>query len=142
MYRPVQAQLSVVCRSIRPHILRRPPHLGTRVPLRTACTKPPARPRLIPRNRSLSTMSDSQPQKFTYFVYAPDYTDAEAFNRRLSVRQQHLERVVALKNEGVIRELFTSSLRPTSQSLTPRRSLQGREASSLLLKRSIRTRRR
>lgn len=47
-------------------------------------------------------MTDSQPKKSYFFVYAPDYTDPEAFGRRLSVRQQHLAGVMALKDQGVI----------------------------------------
>lgn len=47
-------------------------------------------------------MSDSQPKKFTFFVYAPDYTDAEVLNRRMSVRQQHLANVKVLREQGIM----------------------------------------
>ncbi|OBZ65882.1 hypothetical protein A0H81_14198 [Grifola frondosa] len=38
----------------------------------------------------LSSLSPTMPHLFV--VYLPDYTDAEAFQRRLSVRQAHLEK--------------------------------------------------
>ncbi|EMD33191.1 hypothetical protein CERSUDRAFT_126342 [Gelatoporia subvermispora B] len=41
--------------------------------------------------------------KFTFLVYAPDYTDAEAPQRRLAVRPKHLEGARQLVAEGVIR---------------------------------------
>ncbi|OCH93470.1 hypothetical protein OBBRIDRAFT_790176 [Obba rivulosa] len=38
-----------------------------------------------------------------FLVYAPDYTDAEAFQRRLSVRPKHIEGAQKLVADGVIK---------------------------------------
>jgi len=38
-------------------------------------------------------MSTSAEPKKLFFVYAPDYADSDALNRRLKVRQQHLDGV-------------------------------------------------
>jgi hypothetical protein len=41
----------------------------------------------------------SAPTTPRFYIYAPDYTDPEAFSRRLSVRETHLERAgVAIKS--------------------------------------------
>lgn len=48
--------------------------------------------------RTFANMSN----KFTFLVYAPDYTDAEAFSRRMAVRDQHLARAKSLLQEGVV----------------------------------------
>jgi uncharacterized protein YciI len=36
-----------------------------------------------------------------YLIIADDYTDGEALNRRLAVREKHLERMKAEKEKGV-----------------------------------------
>ncbi|GJE97297.1 YCII domain-containing protein [Phanerochaete sordida] len=41
--------------------------------------------------------------KHTFAVYAPDYTDPEAFSRRMAVRATHLVRVKSMKEEGLLR---------------------------------------
>jgi len=41
----------------------------------------------------VQTMSTSAEPKKLFFVYAPDYADSDALNRRLKVRQQHLDGV-------------------------------------------------
>ncbi|KAL0956198.1 hypothetical protein HGRIS_002355 [Hohenbuehelia grisea] len=46
-------------------------------------------------------MAEPTLQKF--FVYAPDYTDEGTFQRRMSVRPKHLEKIAELKNAGKIR---------------------------------------
>ncbi|KAI0079813.1 hypothetical protein K474DRAFT_1591297 [Panus rudis PR-1116 ss-1] len=49
-------------------------------------------------------MSDSTPSfKYYFAVWAPDYTDPEALNRRLAVRPQHLEGARALIEKGHIK---------------------------------------
>jgi hypothetical protein len=47
--------------------------------------------------RAMSTTAE--PKKL-FFVYAPDYTDPDAMNRRLKVRQQHLDNVRPLIESG------------------------------------------
>jgi uncharacterized protein len=42
------------------------------------------------------------PGTYVFFVYAPDYTDPDAFNRRLSVRSQHLDRMLGLGKKGIL----------------------------------------
>lgn len=44
----------------------------------------------------------SEVKTYVFFVYAPDYTDPDAFNRRLSVRSQHLERMGTLGKKGIL----------------------------------------
>jgi len=43
------------------------------------------------------------PAKSQFVIWAPDYTDAEALNRRLAVRGQHIQKVVELFKTGVIK---------------------------------------
>ncbi|KAI0343501.1 hypothetical protein BDW22DRAFT_1355949 [Trametopsis cervina] len=38
-----------------------------------------------------------------YIAFAPDYTDAEAYSRRMSVRPKHLERIHAFTKSGILR---------------------------------------
>lgn len=54
-------------------------------------------------------MAESQPNKLPFFVYAPDYTDEEAFNRRLSVREQHIAGVKALNEQGIMSKLLIAT---------------------------------
>lgn len=49
------------------------------------------------------TMSDSKPQTYSFLVYAPDYTDADALSRRLAVREQHLANAKAAIQSGFLR---------------------------------------
>jgi uncharacterized protein YciI len=44
----------------------------------------------------------AEPQKHVFLVYAPDKTDSEALQRRLSVREQHLANAKKLHEQGVI----------------------------------------
>lgn len=44
-----------------------------------------------------------------FFVYAPDYTDADGVARRLSVREKHLEGAKRITQQGLLR---TSSTPP------------------------------
>ncbi|KAH8112265.1 hypothetical protein DFH11DRAFT_1511928 [Phellopilus nigrolimitatus] len=48
-------------------------------------------------------MSTTAPAAFQFIVYAPDKTDAGAFQRRLSVREKHLENAKTLGSSGVIK---------------------------------------
>lgn len=44
----------------------------------------------------------STAEKFEFVVYAPDYTDPEALQRRLAVRAQHLAKAQTLHDSGVV----------------------------------------
>ena len=58
-------------------------------------------------------MSDITKAKYTFMVYAPDYTDPETYSRRMAVRQQHLDNAKSLKLQGVMRAhagLMTSNV--------------------------------
>lgn len=46
-------------------------------------------------------MSDNSPKKHTFLLYAPDYTDPDALNRRLAVRPKHLENAKVMFEGGV-----------------------------------------
>ncbi|KAI0821108.1 hypothetical protein BC629DRAFT_1587421 [Irpex lacteus] len=48
-------------------------------------------------------MSNNTPKKYTFLLYAPDYTDSEAPNRRLAVRPKHLENAKVMFEGGVSR---------------------------------------
>ncbi|KAI0258813.1 hypothetical protein BC834DRAFT_909384 [Gloeopeniophorella convolvens] len=48
-------------------------------------------------------MSTDAPAKQTFVVWAPDYTDAEAFSRRLAIRAEHLEGIKQLVAGGWIK---------------------------------------
>ncbi|KAJ7698617.1 hypothetical protein B0H17DRAFT_1196720 [Mycena rosella] len=48
-------------------------------------------------------MSSAAPGLPRFFVYAPDKTDPDVFDRRLSVRAKHLENAAKAMNAGVIR---------------------------------------
>lgn len=48
-------------------------------------------------------MSESKPQTYSFLVYAPDYTDADALSRRLAVREQHLANAKASLQSGFLR---------------------------------------
>ncbi|KAJ8596358.1 hypothetical protein M405DRAFT_871407 [Rhizopogon salebrosus TDB-379] len=48
-------------------------------------------------------MSSSTPSLPKFIVWAPDYTDDGALQRRLAVRPSHLENVKTLINQGIIR---------------------------------------
>ena len=39
---------------------------------------------------------------YTFAVWAPDYTDPDALNRRLAVRPKHFENAKPLINSGVM----------------------------------------
>lgn len=54
------------------------------------------------QTRTLSSMSDAAQKKFTFVLYAPDYTDPEAYSRRMSVRQSHLDNAHVLKGNGAL----------------------------------------
>lgn len=41
-----------------------------------------------------------------FLLYAPDYTDADAFNRRLAVRPQHLENSKLVVQQGILSTLY------------------------------------
>ncbi|KAI0691509.1 hypothetical protein BC835DRAFT_1360227 [Cytidiella melzeri] len=45
----------------------------------------------------------SESKTYIFFVYAPDYTDADAFDRRMSVRSHHLELMAVLRKKGILR---------------------------------------
>jgi uncharacterized protein len=45
-------------------------------------------------------MSDT-PKKHLFLLYAPDYTDPDAINRRLAVRPKHLENAKVMFDGGV-----------------------------------------
>lgn len=62
----------------------------------------------------------SAANKYTFLVYAPDYTDGEAFSRRLAVRPQHLEGAKKLIGSGVLRTSCTVPYlyRPVSHLVT------------------------
>lgn len=47
-------------------------------------------------------MADAAKSKFTFVLYAPDYTDPDAYNRRMAVRQSHLDNAKSLKEQGVM----------------------------------------
>ncbi|KAI0090658.1 hypothetical protein BDY19DRAFT_725267 [Irpex rosettiformis] len=87
------------------------------------------RPRLLTISRpslcirSHSNMSDSQPKKYTFLLYAPDYTDSEALNRRLAVRPKHLENAKVMFNGGVSR-IGGALVSPDSYD-TPNRKMVG-----------------
>lgn len=49
--------------------------------------------------RTLASMST----KYTFMLYAPDYTDPDAFSRRMAVRPTHLANAKTLKEQGVMR---------------------------------------
>ncbi|KAH8103560.1 hypothetical protein BXZ70DRAFT_739117 [Cristinia sonorae] len=51
---------------------------------------------------STRTMSTA-PAKHQFIVWAPDYTDPEAFDRRLAVRAAHLQNAFELIKNGVIK---------------------------------------
>lgn len=55
--------------------------------------------------RQLSNMSDNPPKKYTFLLYAPDYTDSDAPNRRLAVRPKHLENAKVMFEGGVSSKL-------------------------------------
>lgn len=59
-------------------------------------------PLLSANSTFLARTMSSTPAKQTFVIWAPDQTDAEAFNRRLAVRATHLQKIVALFREGVI----------------------------------------
>ncbi|KIP08660.1 hypothetical protein PHLGIDRAFT_29453 [Phlebiopsis gigantea 11061_1 CR5-6] len=48
-------------------------------------------------------MSETTKSKFAFVVYAPDYTDPEAYSRRMAVRQNHLDNAKSLKQQGVMK---------------------------------------
>ncbi|KAJ7698619.1 hypothetical protein B0H17DRAFT_1050209 [Mycena rosella] len=48
-------------------------------------------------------MSSAAPGLPRFFVYAPDKTDPDAFDRRLSVRAKHIEIATKAVSDGVIR---------------------------------------
>ena len=52
--------------------------------------------------QSIRQMSTSETKKLHFMIYAPDHTDPEAFQRRLSFRTEHLQRVGTLREEGVL----------------------------------------
>ena len=58
--------------------------------------------------RLISNMSNSEPKKYTFLLYAPDYTDPEATNRRLAVRPKHLENAKVMYDGGVSSKLIPS----------------------------------
>ncbi|THH20525.1 hypothetical protein EUX98_g8561 [Antrodiella citrinella] len=43
------------------------------------------------------------PAKHQFVVWAPDYTDSEALNRRLAVRPQHIQKVIENIKAGIIK---------------------------------------
>jgi len=47
-------------------------------------------------------MSSDSPKKYQFMVYAPDMSDEGAFQRRLSVREKHLEGAKQLHSAGSI----------------------------------------
>ncbi|OJA10531.1 hypothetical protein AZE42_01692 [Rhizopogon vesiculosus] len=48
-------------------------------------------------------MSSSMPSLPRFVVWAPDYTDDGALQRRLAVRPSHLENIQALTRQGILR---------------------------------------
>ncbi|KAG9033229.1 hypothetical protein FRB95_000408 [Tulasnella sp. JGI-2019a] len=54
-------------------------------------------------SRSYRAMSSATPSKNTFVVWAPDFDDAEAFSRRLQVREQHLANGAAKAKKGTIK---------------------------------------
>ncbi|KAI0333298.1 hypothetical protein GY45DRAFT_1368541 [Cubamyces sp. BRFM 1775] len=48
-------------------------------------------------------MATSATARHKFIVYAPDMTDGDAFQRRLRVRQTHLDRAKELVDRGVIK---------------------------------------
>lgn len=47
-------------------------------------------------------MSSAAPEKQLFIIWAPDQVDANAFSRRLEVRQDHLKKLGPLFQSGVI----------------------------------------
>jgi len=74
---------------------------------RAASRRPPIRfssfvpfsPALL---QSVRQMATSESTTHRFMVYAPDHTDPEALNRRLSIREKHIERVEAFIAKGVL----------------------------------------
>lgn len=60
----------------------------------------PARSTVSPLKTNTRAMSSETP-KHLFFVYAPDYTDADAFSRRMAVREKHLVHANELVGSGV-----------------------------------------
>ena len=56
-------------------------------------------------------------QTYTYLAFMPDYTDEDAFNRRLAVRPKHLENSKLVRERGI---LSTILFRRLAQRLTVR----------------------
>ena len=53
------------------------------------------------RRRNLTTMATSSDLQL-FVIWAPDYTDEGAFDRRLAVREQHLSRAEENKKKGYV----------------------------------------
>ena len=52
--------------------------------------------------RTGAMMTTSATTRHKFIVYAPDMTDSDAFQRRLSVRQAHLNRAREQVDKGMI----------------------------------------
>jgi hypothetical protein len=79
---------------------------------------------LHPRSLRMSTVA--APPRHKFFVYAPDKTDPDTFEKRLSVRSKHLETAHERNIAGIVSECHTwtqprleldSDAAPTMQSL-------------------------
>jgi len=70
-------------------------------------------------------MSETPAKKYTFVVYAPDYSDPECLARRLSVRESHLANAAKLKAAGLLKiggalitpDTYTSDVRKMAGSL-------------------------
>jgi hypothetical protein len=59
----------------------------------------------------------TNPALHTFVIWAPDYTDDEAFSRRLAVRPQHLARAAENKAKGYLTVRYFSLHRHLSTHL-------------------------
>jgi hypothetical protein len=57
------------------------------------------------RHRFARAMANTGPTLYKFIVYAPDKTDNDTFQKRLSVRGEHLEAVTPKVNAGIVSAL-------------------------------------
>ncbi|PVF99401.1 hypothetical protein CPB86DRAFT_703313 [Serendipita vermifera] len=63
--------------------------------------------------RTLAT-DEAKPALHTFIVWAPDYTDDDAFNRRMAVRGQHMVKAMESAKDGMFTRIIGPYLTPES----------------------------